>query len=66
MSQMLYDFDWITSAGCSVHYQGTEDVTVRGVTRISVLLWCKQKNWSMNKANRQKVIKRKFKILSHQ
>ena len=60
------DFDWIRSAGCSLHYQGIEDGIVRGVTRISIPWWCKQKNRSMNKANRQKVLKRKFQILSHQ
>ena len=60
------DFDWIRSAGCSLHYQEIEDGIVRGVTRISIHWWCKQKNRSMNKASRQKVLKRKFQILSHQ
>ena len=60
------DFDRIRSAGCSLHYRGIEDGTVRGVTRISILWWCKQKNRSMNKASRQKALKRKFQILSHQ
>ena len=60
------DFDWIRSAGCSLHYQGIEDGIVRDVTRISVPWWCKQKNQMMNKASRQKVLKRKFQILSHQ
>jgi len=60
------DFDWIRSAGCSLHYQGIEDGIVRGVTRISIPWWCKQKNRSMNRASRQKVLKRKFQILSHQ
>jgi len=59
------DFDWIRQAGCSLHYQGIEDGIVRGVTRISVPWWCKQKNQSMSKASRQ-VLKRKFQILSHQ
>ena len=60
------DFDWIRSAGCSLHYEGTEDRIVRGVTRISIPWWCKQKNQLMNKASRQKVLKRKFQILSQQ
>jgi len=60
------DFDWIRSAGCSLHYQGLEEGTVRGVTGISIPWWCKQKNQSMNRASRQKVLKRKFQILSHQ
>jgi len=38
------DFDWIRSAGCSLHYQVKEDGIVRGVTRISVPWWCKHKN----------------------
>jgi len=58
------NFDWIRSAGWSLHYQGIEDRIVSGVTRISVPWWCKQKNESMNKASRQ-VLKRKFQILSH-
>ena len=33
---IAFDFDWIKSTGCSVHYQGIEDGTVRGVTRISI------------------------------
>ena len=57
--------DWIQSAGCSLYYEGTEDGIVIGVTRISVPRWRKQNNRSMNKANRQKVIYRKFRILSH-
>jgi len=57
--------DWIRSAGCSLHYKGIEDGNVIGLTRISIPWWCKQNNQSMNKANMQ-VIKRKFKILSHQ
>ena len=60
------DFDWIRSVGCSFHYRGIEDGIVRGVTRISIPWWCKQKNQLMNKASRQKVLKRKFQILSHQ
>ena len=59
------DFDWIRSAGCSLHYQGIEDGIVTGVARISIPWWCKQKNWMMNKASRQ-VLQRKFQILSHQ
>jgi hypothetical protein len=35
------DFDWIMSAGFSLHYQALEDGTVRGVRRISVPWWCK-------------------------
>ena len=58
--------DWIRSAGCSLHCEGIEDGIVMGVTRISIPWLCKQNNWSMNNANRQKVIKRKFHILSHQ
>jgi len=57
------DFDWIRSAGCSLHYQGIEDGIVTGVIRISIPWWCKQKNRMMNKASRQKVLKRKFQIL---
>ena len=38
------DFDCIRLLGCSFHYQGTEDGIVRGVTRISIPWWCKQKN----------------------
>ena len=49
------DFDWIRSAG-SLHYLGIEDGIVRGVTRISIPWWWKQKNRSMNKASRQKVL----------
>jgi len=58
------DFDWIRSAGCSVHYQGKEEGIVRGVTRISIPWCCKQKNLSMNEASRQKVIKMKFQIFT--
>jgi hypothetical protein len=60
------DFDWIRSAGCSLHHQGIADGIVRGVTRISILWWCKKKNQLMKKATRQKVLKRKIQILSHQ
>ena len=60
------DFDWIRSAGCSLHQQRIEDGIVRGVTSISIPWWCKQKNQLMNKTTRQKLIKRKFQILSHQ
>jgi hypothetical protein len=60
------DFDWIRSAGCSPHYQGIVDGIVRGVTRISVPWWCKKKNQMMKKTTRQKVLKRKNQILSHQ
>ena len=56
-------FDWIRSAGFSLHYQGIEDGIVTGVIRISFPWWCKQKNRMMNKASRQKVLKRKFQIL---
>ena len=42
--KMEVDFDRIRSAGCSLHYQGIEDGTVRGVTRISFPWWCKLKN----------------------
>jgi len=59
------DCGWIRLVG-SLHYQGVEGGIVRCVTRISIPWWCKQKNQSMNRASRQKVIKRKFKILSHQ
>jgi len=59
-------FDWIRSAGCSLYYQGTEDGIVTGITRISIPWLCKQKNRKMNKASRQKVLKSKFQILSHQ
>ena len=59
-------FDWIRSAGCSLHCQRNEDGIMRGVIRISVAWWCEEKNRSMNKATRQKVLKRKFQILSHQ
>ena len=55
------DFGWIRLAG-SLYYQGVEDGIVRRVTRISIPWWCKQKSQSMNRASRQKVIKRKFKI----
>ena len=37
------DFDWIRSAGCSLHYQGIEDGIVTGVTRISIPWRCKQR-----------------------
>jgi len=58
--------DWIRSAGCLLHYEGTEDGIVIELPRISIPWLCKQNNQSMNKANRQKVIKREFLILSHQ
>ena len=60
------DFEWIRSAGCSLHYQGIEDGIVTGITRISIPWWHKQENWMMNKASKHKVLKRKFQILSHQ
>jgi len=60
------DFDWIRSAGCSLYYQGIEDGIVRSVTRISIPWWCKQKNQLLNNVSRQKVLKWKFQILSHQ
>jgi hypothetical protein len=57
--------NWIRSAGCSLNYQGIEDGIVRDVTRISIPWLCKKKNQLMNKATKQKVLKRKFQILSH-
>jgi hypothetical protein len=60
------NFEWIMLTGCSVHYQGTEDEIVRGVTRISIPWWCKQKNESLGEATRQKALKRKLQIFSHQ
>jgi len=59
------DFDWIRSAGCSLHYQEIKDGTVIGVIRISIPWWCKQKNRSMNEVSRQKILKRKFLHLLH-
>jgi len=35
------EFNWIRSAGYSLHYQGIEDGSVRGVTRILIPWWCK-------------------------
>jgi hypothetical protein len=52
------DFDWIRSAGCSLYYQGIEDGIERGVTRISIPWWCKQKNQSMNRTSRHKVLEK--------
>jgi hypothetical protein len=59
-------FDCIRSAVCSLHCRGIQDGIVTGVTRISIYWWCKQKNQSVSEASRQKAIKRKFQILSHQ
>ena len=52
------DFDWIRSAGRSLHCQGI----ARVVTKISVPWRCKRKYQSVNEASRRKAIKRKFKI----
>jgi hypothetical protein len=60
------DFDWIRSTGCSLHYQETEDGIVRDVTRFAIPWLCKKRNQSMNKATKQKVLKRKFQILLNQ
>jgi hypothetical protein len=60
------DFDWIRSAGCSLHYQGIEGGIVTGVTRTAIPWWCKKKKESMNKATKQKVLERRFQILSLQ
>jgi hypothetical protein len=60
------DCEWIRSAGCSLHYQRIEDGIVRVVTGIAIPWWCKKKNQLMNKATRQKVLKRKYQVESHQ
>jgi hypothetical protein len=59
------DFGWIRSAGCSLNYQGIEEGIVRNVTRIAIPWLCKKNNQLMNKATKQKVLKKKFQILSH-
>jgi len=59
-------FDWIRLTGCPLHRQRIEDEIVRSVTKISISWWCKQKNESMGEATRQKAVKRKLQILSHQ
>jgi hypothetical protein len=60
------NFNWIRLTGCSVHYQRIEDEIVRSVLSISIPWWCKQKNAALGKATRQKGLKRKLQILSHQ
>jgi hypothetical protein len=60
------DFDWIRSAGCSLHYQGIVDGIVRGVSRISIPWWCKKQNQLRKETARQKAFQGKNKILSHQ
>jgi hypothetical protein len=60
------DFGWIRSPGCSLNNEGIEDRIVRSVIKISILWWCNQKNWSINRTSRQKVINRKFQVLSDQ
>jgi len=59
-------FDWIRLTGFPLHHQTIEDEIVRSVTKISISWWCKQKNESMGEATRQKAVKRKLQILSHQ
>lgn len=56
------DFDWIRSAGRSLHCHGIENRIVRVATRISVPWFCKRKNQSLNEATGRKVIKRKLQI----
>jgi len=52
--------------GCPLHHQRNEDEIVRSVKRISGPWWCTWKNELLGKATRQKAIKRKVQILSHQ
>jgi len=59
-------FDWIRLTGGPLNHQRTEDEIVRNVTKISIPWWCKQKNESLGEATRQKAVKRKLQILSHQ
>jgi hypothetical protein len=60
------NFEWIRLTGCSVHHQRIQNEIVRGVTRISILCWCKRKNESLGEATRQKALKRKLQIFLHQ
>lgn len=60
------DFDWIRSAGCSLHYQELVDGIAVGVARIAIPWWCKRTNRLLSEAVRQRATKRKMKILSHQ
>lgn len=59
-------FDCVRLTGSPVQHQRIEEEIVRSVTRISVPWWCKLKNESVGEATRQKAVKRKFHILSHQ
>jgi hypothetical protein len=53
-------------AGCSLHHQRIIDVIVRGLVRIYIPWWCRQKNRLMSEAARQRATKIKMNILAHQ
>ena len=59
-------FHWIRMTGFPLHHQRIEDEIVRSVKKISFPWWCKRKNESVDEATRQKAVKRKLQILSHQ
>ena len=61
----IVDFGWIQTSGCSLHHQEIVDGIARSVTRISIPWWCKRRNRSLMEASRQRVTKRKMKILLH-
>jgi hypothetical protein len=60
------DFEWIRCTSCTLHHQFIVDGIVTGLTRIYIPLWCKQANRLMTEAARQRVTKRKMKILAYQ
>jgi len=60
--QDMADFRWIESFGCLLHRQKTVDGIVRDVMRITIP-WVKQTKRSVSEASRQRITKRKIKIL---
>jgi len=60
------NFNCIRLTGCPLHHQRIEDEIVRNVTRISIPWRCKWKTESLGEATRQKALKRKVQILSHE
>jgi hypothetical protein len=60
------DVERIRCSGCSLHHQRIVGSIVRGVMRIYISWQCKQTNWLMGEAARQRATKGKMNILAHQ
>jgi hypothetical protein len=59
------DFEWIRCSGCSIHHQQLIDGLMRGLVRIYILWWCRQRNRLMSEAARQRATKIKTNTLAH-